>query len=167
MRRQLTKTEMAAKVAKMKATKEAKKKAALEALGLDVPTRKKVRKKRKMTEAQKAAAVARLAAARANKGPSQNKLIAENVRMLPDEHFLSLRNVRGWLKENKSFLASIRSWRTSKDSKERDQFNRTETYVANMEAYLRGGVWLDLFYGPRQENKIRYKVTHGPGAVNE
>ena len=55
---------------------------------------------------------------------------------------------------------------TIKESKERDLFNRTETYVANMESYLRGGVWLDLFFGPNQEKKIKYKVTHGPGAVD-
>ena len=165
MRKQLSPAQMAAKVAKMKATKEAKKQAALAALGI-TQERTKVRKKRKMTEEQKEAARQRLAAARANRGPSTNKLIPEDVRNLPDEHPLSLKNVRQWLKENKLLLSSISGYKNSKESKERDLFNRTETYVANMESYLRGGVWLDLFFGPNQEKKIKYKVTHGPGAVD-
>ena len=165
MRKQLSPAQMAAKVAKMKATKEAKKQAALAALGI-TQERTKVRKKRKMYEEQKEAARQRLAAARANRGPSTNKLIHEDVRNLPDEHPLSLKNVRQWLKENKLLLSSIRGYKNSKEAKERDLFNRTETYVANMESYLRGGVWLDLFFGPQQEKKIKYKVTHGPGAVN-
>ena len=64
MRKQLSPAQMAAKVAKMKATKEAKKQAALAALGI-TQERTKVRKKRKMTEEQKEAARQRLAAARA------------------------------------------------------------------------------------------------------
>lgn len=51
-RRKLTDEEMAAKVAKMKATKAANKAKALEALGLKTE-RKKVRKSRKMTDEQK------------------------------------------------------------------------------------------------------------------
>jgi hypothetical protein len=100
----LTEEQIKARTAKMKATKAANKAKAMEAVGY-VPTKiKKVRKKRKMTEEQKAAAVARLAKARENRGPSQNKLIAEEVRNLPDENPLSLKNVRSWIKENKELL---------------------------------------------------------------
>ena len=159
-RRKLTPEEMAAKVAKMKATKAAKKQAALKAIGFDSDRTKfkKARKKRVMTEEQKQAARDRLAKARENRGPSTNKLIAENVRNLPDEDPLSLKNVRPWLKENKELLASIRSFKNSKDSKERAEYGRVETYVSNIEAYLRGGVWLDLFYGSRGDQKVKYRV---------
>jgi hypothetical protein len=157
-RRKLTDEEMAAKVAKMKATKAANKAKALEALGLKTE-RKKVRKSRKMTDEQKKAAAARLAKARANRGPSQNKMIAETVRNLPDENPLSLVNVRSWIKENKELLQSIRDFKTSKDWKQRDTFTRTQTYVANLEAYLRDGFYRDLFYGSQMQNKIIYRVT--------
>ena len=158
-KRKLTTEEMAAKVAKMKATKAANKAKALAAVGYVPSKPKKVRKKRIMTEEQKQAARDRLAKARANRGPSTNKLIAENVRNLPDEDKLSLKNVRPWLKENKELLASMRSFKDSKDSKERLSYQRVETYVSNMEAYLRSGVWLDLFYGSQQQNKIKQRFA--------
>lgn len=157
-RRKLTADEMAAKVAKMRATKAANKAKALESLGLST-VRKKVRKGRKMTDEQKKAAVERLALARANRGPSQNKMIAETVRNLPDENPLSLVNVRSWIKENKDLLASIRDFKDSKDWKQRDSFNRTSTYISNLESYLRDGIYRDMFYGSQQQNKIRYRVT--------
>lgn len=157
-RRKLTAEEMAAKVAKMKATKAANKAKALEALGLQTE-RKKVRRKRKMTEEQKEAARARLAKARANKGPSQNKLIAENVRNLPDDNPLSLKNVREWIKENKELLSSIRDFKNSKDRDQRMKYHDVETYVANLEAYLRDGTYRDFRYGSQGQNKIKMRVT--------
>ena len=157
-KRKLTTEEMAAKVAKMKATKAANKAKALAAVGYVPSKPKKIRKKRIMTEEQKQAARDRLAKARANRGPSTNKLIAETVRNLPDEDKLSLKNVRPWLKENKELLASMRSFKDSKDSKERLSYLRVETYVSNIESYLRHGVWVDLFYGSQQQNKIKQRV---------
>ena len=157
-KRKLTTEEMAAKVAKMKATKAANKAKALAAVGYVPSKPKKIRKKRIMTEEQKQAARDRLAKARANRGPSTNKLIAETVRNLPDEDKLSLKNVRPWLKENKELLASMRSFKDSKDSKERLSYLRVETYVSNIKSYLRHGVWVDLFYGSQQQNKIKQRV---------
>lgn len=158
-RKPLTEAQIKARTAKAKATREAKKKAALEAMGVTPTKPKKVRKKRKMTEEQKAAAVARLAKARENRGPSQNKLIAENVRNLPDDNPLSLKNVRSWIKENKDLLRAIKVMKDSKDAKERAKYQSVETYVANLEAYLRNGVYLDNRYGSQGQNKIKYRVT--------
>ena len=158
-RKPLTEAQIKARTAKAKATREAKKKAALEAMGVTPTKPKKVRKKRKMTEEQKAAAVARLAKARENRGPSQNKLIAENVRNLPDDNPLSLNNVRSWIKENKDLLRAIKVMKDSKDAKERAKYQSVETYVANLEAYLRNGVYLDNRYGLQGQNKIKYRVT--------
>jgi len=158
-RRKLTAEEMAAKVAKMKATKAANKAKALETLGLKTE-RKKVRRVRKMTEEQKVAATLRLAKARANRGPSQNKLIDESVRNLPDDNPLSLKNVRDWIKENKLLLQSIKAFKDSKESKERDQYNKVQTYVSNLESYLRDGVYRDHKYGAQMQNTIKMVVTH-------
>jgi hypothetical protein len=157
----LTEEQMAAKVAKMKATKAANKAKALEALGLTATKIKfkKARKKRVMTDEQKAAAIDRLAKARESRGPSQNKLIDETVRDLPDENPLSLKNVREWIKENKELLVSIKSWKDSKIAKERLKFTSTQTYVANLEGYLRSGVYLDNRWGSQGQNEIQYIVT--------
>lgn len=159
-RKPLTKEQIAARTAKAKATREAKKKAALELMGeTSVRRTTKVRKKRKMTAEQKKAAVERLAKARENRGPSQNKMIDEHVRNLPDDNPLSLKNVREWIKENKQLLSSIRSSKDSKDSGERLFYQRVETYVFNLESYLRNGVYLDQFYGSQMQNKIQHRVT--------
>ena len=160
-RKPLTKEQIEARTAKAKATREAKKKAALKLMG-EPTTRKatKIRKKRTMTAEQKAAAVERLRKARENRGPSQNKMIDEDVRMLPDEHPLSLKNVRSWIAENKELLKSIRSFKDSKDAKERAQYQSIQTYVTNLDAYLRGGVYLDQFYGSNMQQMIQYRVTH-------
>jgi len=159
-RKPLTKEQISARTAKAKATREAKKKAALELMGeTSVRRTTKIRKKRKITAEQKKAAVERLAKARENRGPSQNKMIDEHVRNLPDDNPLSLKNVREWIKENKQLLSSIRSSKDSKDSGERLFYQRVETYVFNLESYLRNGVYLDYFYGSQMQNKIQHRVT--------
>ena len=33
-----------------------------------------------------------------------------------------------------------------------------DTYVTNMERYLRTGVWMDLFYGENQEHRVQRRV---------
>lgn len=159
-RKPLTKEQIAARTAKAQATKAAKKKAALELMG-ETTTRKptKIRKKRTMTAAQKKAAAERLAVARKNRGPSQNKMIDEHVRNLPDDNPLSLKNVREWIKENKQLLSSIKTSKMSKDAAERLFYQRVETYVFNLESYLRNGVYLDMFYGSQMQNKIQHRVV--------
>jgi hypothetical protein len=154
----LTEEEMAAKVAKMKATKAANKAKALETLGISTE-RKKVRKKRSMTAEQKAAAVERLAKARANRGPAKNSQVDETVRNLPEDNPLSMKNVRSWIKENKEMLSAIKIFRDSKESKERSKFQQVQTYVANLEAYLRNGVYLDNFYGSQMQHRITHRVV--------
>ena len=131
----------------------------METLGLKVK-RTKIKKKRVMTDEQKAAATERLAKARAKKGPSTNKLIDQHVRDLPDDNPLSLVNVRSWIKENKELLSAIRTQKDSKDSKERAEYHRIDTYVSNLESYLRNGIYVDFFYGPRMQSKISMRVTH-------
>lgn len=154
----MTEAQIKARTAKAKATREANKNKALKELGLST-TRKKVRKPRKMTAEQKAAATERLAKARANRGPSQNKMIDEHVRNLPEDNPLSLKNVRSWIKENKELLTAIKAFKDSSDSKERAKYTEVETYVANLEAYLRDGTYRDFRYGASMQNKISYKVT--------
>jgi hypothetical protein len=151
-RKQMSEAAKAARVAKMKATKEKNKKAALEQLG--VAPRKKFRKTRNLTPEQKQAAIERLAKARAarnNEGPSTNSMYAEEVRNLPDDNPLSLAKVKQWIAHNKNLLSSL-----GKDSPERD---RTAAYIANLEQYLRSGVYTDLFFGIEQQNKIKYRCV--------
>ena len=63
------------------------------------------------------------------------------------------------MKENKELLASIRSFKDSKDPNERATYQKTVTYVSNIESYLRHGVWVDMFYGSQQQHRIKYRVS--------
>ena len=64
--------------------------------------KKKIRRRRKpLTEEQKAERRERLKKAREAKAPPKYVTVAPSVRALPDDHYLSLAKVRGWLKKNK------------------------------------------------------------------
>ena len=160
-RKKLTPDEMAAKVAKMKATKAANKAKALETLGLSKYNRTpmKTRKKRIMTEEQKAAASERLAKAREAKGPSQLLTVHESLRNIPDTDPFAPARVRGWIKNQAMMLKSMRSMKDSKDAKERAAYIDTECYLANLQAYLRTGTYLDHRWGSEKQHKATMKCV--------
>ena len=118
-----------------------------------------------MTEEQKAAAAERLAKARENRAPAQNLYVHESVRELPDDHALSLKKVRGWIKTQKDIRSSSKvHWNSKKtlspeEKKRRAEYLLADTYVKNMEGYLRTGTWLDLFYGEYRGKRIKTKCT--------
>ena len=119
----------------------------------------KVRKRRKpMTKEQRAAAAERLAKARAAKGESKNLSLHKDIRNLEEDHPISPTKVKKWLKSNKEALAAAKK-DAKTDKKANARVGQLETYVTNMERYLRTGVWLNLFYGENQEHKVRRRVT--------
>ena len=119
----------------------------------------KTRKRRKpMTREQRAAAAERLAKARAAKGESKNLSLHKDIRNLEEDHPISPVKVKKWLKSNKEALAAAKK-DAKTDKKANARVGQLETYVTNMERYLRTGVWLDLFYGENQEHRVRRKVT--------
>lgn len=156
-RKPQTPEQIAARVAKAKATKAAKKTSALALMGVVAKKPiKKAHKTRVMTAEQKQAAAARLAAARESRGPSQNSMIDAEVRKLADDDVFSLKNVRQWIKTNKELLVAMRGMKDSKDASERASYNNVETYVANLESYLRSGHYTDLHYGEHGQNIVQY-----------
>jgi hypothetical protein len=165
MARPLSKAAIARRTAKSKATRQAKQKAALADLGIDVK-RKKIRKPRKeMTPEQKAAAAERLVKAREARGPSKNSSYDEGVRNLPDEHPLSLKRVKQWLVTQKEILSSVKHFKDSKEASERNTYNVTAAYVQNLEAYLKYGVYFDHKTGEHMEGKIKhtcFKMAYYP-----
>ena len=146
-----------ARAKKAAATKAQKQKEALEALGLST-TRKKIRKTRKpMTAEQKAAAAERLAKARAArqaKNPEGSNRPEEFKRYVSD-HPLSYEKTKENLKYQKELLSSYRSLKDSKDASERDLYNKTETYVQQLQNYLTTGEYTSLFYGKEGANRIK------------
>ena len=159
-RRKLTAEEMAANVAKMKATKAANKAKALEKLGLAKYDRStKPRKKRKMTDEQKVAAAERLAKAREAKKPAAMLTIHESLRDIPDTDPFAPARVRGWIKNQSLMLKSMRSMKDSKDPKERAAYIDTEVYLANLQAYLRTGTYMDNRWGAERQHKVTPKCV--------
>jgi len=125
--------------------------------------RKKIRKKRKpMTPEQKAAAVERLAKARAARqaaNPSQPKNVCAEVLALDDEHYLSYNKVKGWIKANQELLkearASVRKGMKGAEA----EVKSYEAYIRNMNRYLRDGDWVDEFYGEHMNQKIKWRCA--------
>ena len=124
-----------------------------------VVKRKKWRKP--LTEEQKAERRERLVKARQAKAPPKYVTVHSSVRELPDDHYLSLMNVRAWLKKNKQDRQRLKYLTNRKlgDKSTAAEYYRRDTYVQNLESYVRTGIWNDLFYGEDQEHRIKYKCT--------
>ena len=137
-----------------------------EELGITPP--KKLRKKRKpMTEEQRAAAVERLAKARAARGITGTKNVHPDVLALPEDNPLSYKKVKEWLDYNKDYLKSIKSQRDSSDRKERMEYQVVENYVKNLKIYIKDSVWCDHRYGKKMENKMEWVTVVPAGENNE
>lgn len=155
-----------ATTAKKKAAPKApeKKRAVAQSLkpGESVVLTKPKRKKRVMTDDQKAAAAERLRKAREKRmaeNPPQYKSIHPDVVALPEDATLSMKNVKEWIKFNKDLLAANKkSLRAGSKDAER-KVMETQAYITNMETYLRTGTWNDLFYGERRNNRMQMLCT--------
>ena len=138
-------------------TLEKKKRAMLENLGVEPAKPKKVRKKRKpMTEEQRAAAAERLAKARAMRAPAKTPKAHPRVLELDDSHPLCYNNIKGELKFWKDKLSSIRNQKDSKDSKLRMEYQVTENYIKNLNIWLKDGVWCDHKFGKNMASTMSY-----------
>jgi hypothetical protein len=123
------------------------------------PSKKKVRKKRKpMTEEQKAAAAERLEkarAVRAAKNPDYGMTgIHESLRDLPDDYPITPKKVKQWIKTQKE-LASMERRNEKKNVKGATARKTShEAYVRNLQKYLKDGDYVDMFYGEHQDKII-------------
>ena len=134
-------------------TRKKKQQRMLDQLGFE---RKKVKRKRKpMTPEQKAAAIERLAKARAARGATGMASIHESIRDLPEDHFIHWKKVKEWIKDNEMKLKGMSGMRDSSNWKERSEYKDLETYIKNMKSYLSTGHWSDFRYGANAESKIQ------------
>jgi len=133
--------------------------------GWEEPVKKKVRRKRKpMSEEQRAAAAERLAIAREKrfeKNPPKYKNIHPSVLAKPDDDTFSLKNVRQWIKTQKGLLQKYKSDVRANVKGSIAKVASTEGYIRHCETYLSGGSWIDDFCGEHQETKVVWKVIAG------
>lgn len=116
---------------------------------------KKPRKKRNLSDEQRAKLAERMKKAREARGPAKNLSVDASIRDLPAEHPLHPEKVKDWLKYQKDVFKSIRHLKDSKDASERNLYNDTETYIFNLQRYLNDGIWRDHRYGEEKQNRIR------------
>ena len=122
------------------------------------PKKRKYKRRREMTPEQKQAATERLAAAREKRliaNPPEYKSVHEDVLALDDEHNWSHKNVKKYIKAQKELLTAQKQAVRRGDKGSDAKYIATQTYIKNMERYLRTGIWLDKFWG--EDHNIRVK----------
>lgn len=112
------------------------------------------RKKRQLSEEQRQELRDRIAKAREAKKPSKQLSIHESIRGLPDTDPFAPPRVRGWISSAKERLQSMRKWKNSKDAKERAMYIDDEVYLANLQNYLRTGIYSDHRWGAEKQHKV-------------
>ena len=112
------------------------------------------RRRKPMTEEQKAAASERLRIAREKRGHDGSASVHYSIRDFDDEHPLHWKKVKEWIKELQVEIKSKKNLHDSKDAKERSQYNVLVTYLANLKRYLDSGVYMDMRYGRHREGKM-------------
>lgn len=116
------------------------------------------RRRKPMTEEQRAAAIERLAKAREARGHDGSKSVHPNLLEVPEDSPVHWKKVKGWIKELSDEIKSKKHQRLSKESKERQEYQVLEVYVGNLKRYLDSGVYMDNRYGRHREGKINTVV---------
>jgi len=114
--------------------------------------------KRKMTEAQRTAAAANLAKARAAKKPASYKTIAANVVALDDDHGLSMVNVKRYIKATTEKMAALRRGIQTNERGAIAKYESARVYRNHGQTYLREGVWSLDFYGENEEKPVYWST---------
>tara|TARA_Y100001951_G_scaffold85632_1_gene75646 strand:- start:372 stop:758 length:387 start_codon:yes stop_codon:yes gene_type:complete len=110
--------------------------------------------KRKMTEAQRAAASANLAKARAAKKPAKYKTVADNVQALDDDHGLSMVNVKKYIKATTEKMSALRQAIHRNERGAIAKYESARVYKTHCQTYLREGIWSLDFYGENEEKPV-------------
>lgn len=117
------------------------------------------RKKRVLTEEQREELRERLAKARESKKPSKQLSIHESIRDIPDTDPFAPARVKGWIKNTSDKLKSMRKLKNSKDAKEKSAYYIEEAYLANLQNYLRTGIYLDSRWGAERQHKVTQRCV--------
>ena len=116
------------------------------------------KKKRKpMSEEQRAAAAERLRLAREKKmkdTPPQYKSIHPSVLERDEDDNLNMKNVRAWIKVQKDMLTAERQNVRNGIKGSIAKVEQIRGYIVSMENYLRTGTWTDMFWGEYQQNPV-------------
>lgn len=119
-----------------------------------------MKKRKEMTDEQKAALVERLAKARAAKGTPQYKGVHQSVLDLPEEDPHSYKSIKRWIKTNKDLASSLsRDWRFNKTKGALAKSEMHKGYVRHLEYYLKHGDWISNWDGEYMEGRTKWKCV--------
>lgn len=127
----------------------------LREMGVDPKQKKKRRKRKPMTEEQRAAAIERLAKARAARGVKGDASVHEDLRDMPEDSKLHWKKVKQWIKNCQAELNGMKALKDSNKANERQEYTSLQTYIDNLKRYLSTGVYLDYRYGERREGRMQ------------
>jgi hypothetical protein len=119
--------------------------------------------KRKLTEEQKEVLRERLAKARAAKGEPEYKTVHPSVLELEDDHPLSMQNCKEYIKTQKALMAKYKSEIRNDIKGAKSKYHQCESYIRNIQTYLKTGTWVDLFYGELQQHKMGWRTVKAAG----
>ena len=111
-----------------------------------------------MTKNNKQERIDRLAKAREaryKKNPPAYKQFAASVVANPDDDEFSLKNVREWIKEARSLKQAEHRNHVAGVQGALARKITWESYIGQMESYLRTGDWCSKFAGPRMEKRVK------------
>lgn len=121
---------------------------------------KPLRKKKKLTEKQRAAQKLRLEKMRAKRKPAEYKNVHKSVLALDNEDSYSFKNVREWIKHNKEQISMLQSQARNRELSPKDKqhaivaADNKKAYIRFIEHYLRSGDWIGVFSGKDETNKV-------------
>lgn len=126
--------------------------------------KRKVRKRRKpMTEEQKAAAAERLEKARearAAKNPDYGvSSIHHSLRNLSEDYYLHPKKVKQWIRTQREIVSSERAAERQNIKGAKAKRCSAEAYIRDMKTYLRTGDWISYFYGEYEQHKTKLKCV--------
>ena len=124
----------------------------------------KKRKKRKpMTEDQRQASAKRLEKARAARAKKDSNYgqsgIHSTLRNLSEDYPTHPDKIKKWIKTQKKLASIERQAVRQKIKGSIAKLANHESYIRSMNRYLKGGDWIDRFYGEYQENKVTYRCV--------
>lgn len=120
-------------------------------------------KKRKLTEDQKEELRQRLEKARAAKGEPEYKSVHDSVLALDEDHPLSMKNCKQYIKTQKVLMAKYKAEMRNDVKGAKGKYHQCESYIRNIQSYLKTGTWVDLFYGEYQEHKMGWRTVKSAG----
>ena len=83
--------------------------------------------------------------------------IHPSLRDCPDDDELSPLKVKEWIKTQKNLLSVAQYDARHKVKGAPARVSNHESYIRNMQKYLRDGDWIDNLYGEKQEKRMGWK----------